>query len=75
MATKYQVYNCLLYSQRSMTTDTPGTDVINNLYLYYTCNFCFVQHERTVTVENVKKIIPDYFKHVETTKLSLSKGC
>ena len=58
-----------------MTTDTPGTDVINNLYLYYTCNFYFVQHECTVTVENVKKIVPDYFKHVETTKLSLSKGC
>lgn len=58
-----------------MTTDTPGTEVINNLYLYYTCYFYFVQHERTVTVENVKKIIPDYFKHVETTKLSLSKGC
>ena len=41
-----------------MTTDTLGTDVINSLYRYY--NFYFVQHERTVTVENVKKIIPDY---------------
>ena len=46
-----------------MTTDTPGTDVINNLYLYYTCYFYFVQHERTVTVENVKKIIPDQCSH------------
>lgn len=47
-----------MYSQWSMTTDITGTDVINNLYLYY--NFYFVQHERTVTAENVKKIIPDY---------------